>query len=134
MRIGQQQKNFQIHHQFGFNKLRDEMNSKPVMEKVKIVVKVVFSILLSLALLCINPAIFFVSFVIGVAFSNAIQKAIDKIKIFVMNYKLPVIAASIVGGVFLLPIVLATGTVIWSAFVGSYLSKKAQESFEKKNK
>lgn len=105
---------------------------KRVLEKIKLVAKIAFSILLSLALFWANPAIFFISFVIGVAFSKAIQKAVDKIKTFVLQHKWPVLVGCAVMAVLVLPVFVATGSVIWSAHVGSYLSQKAQQSREQR--
>jgi hypothetical protein len=95
-------------------------------EKVKKVAKVVFSILLSLVFLCINPAIFFISFVIGLAFSKSIQKAVDKIKLFMSEYKWQTAVGCVLASILLLPVAIATGSVIWSAYMGSHLSQRAQ--------
>lgn len=95
-------------------------------DKIKFVAKIAFSILLSLTLFWINPALFFVSFVVGVAFSKTVQKAVDKIKIFMEHYRWPAVGASALLAAMVFPVFLATGSVIWSAYMGSYLSQRAQ--------
>ena len=115
---------------FANNKLRVNEPKKTTLEKVKLAVKVVFAILLSLVLLWVNPGIFFISFVIGVAFSKTIQKAIEKIKMFILNYKLPVAVGMGILAVLVLPVFIATGSAIWSAYVGSYLSQWVLEKMK----
>lgn len=110
------------------NNLNVERPVNPRLEKVKLVVKVIFSVLLSLAFFSINPAMFFVSFVIGVAFNKAVQEAVEKIKMFVLNYKFAVAIGCVAMGVIVLPVFIAAVSVVWSAYVGSYLSARAQQA------
>lgn len=113
------------------NNLKIQEPPKKAIEKVIVVAKVVFSILLSLVLFAINPAIFFVSFVIGVAFNKAIQEAVDKIKVFILNYKFPFAVGCVLSGIIVLPVFIATGSVVWAAYMGSYLSTRAQKANQK---
>lgn len=115
------------YYQAALNPAKKKPNKLSVSEKIKTVAKIIFSVLLSLVLICINPAIFFISFLIGVAFNQTVQKAVEAIRAFISKYKWPVVAGSILATVFLLPVVLAAGSVIWSSYIGSYLSTKVQK-------
>lgn len=108
-------------------------------EKIKKIALVTFSVLLCAALYWVNPATFFVSFVVGIAFSKVMAKAVDKIKTFISQHKWPAIVGFGVVCFFSLPVFFAVGTAAWGLFCGSYLSNRAQESFkadlaEKENK
>jgi hypothetical protein len=108
-------------------------------EKIKKIALVTFSVLLCAALYWVNPATFFVSFVVGIAFSKVMSKAVDKIKTFISQHKWPAIVGFGVVCFFSLPVFFAVGTAAWGLFCGSYLSNRAQESFkadlaEKENK
>ncbi|MBN9377841.1 MAG: hypothetical protein BGO14_04105 [Chlamydiales bacterium 38-26] len=105
---------------------------KPVVQKVKEIAKIGFGILLSVGLFAINPGISFVSFVIGIAFSKAIEKAVLRIQAFMIKYKWPVIVGSVLMAGLVLPVFIATGTVIWNLYTGSYLSLKAQDQLKKR--
>lgn len=124
---------FIIHHEIAQKKPDSRaIIQKPVIQKVKEIAKIGFGILLSMGLFAINPGISFVSFVIGVAFSKAIDKAVHRIKTFMIKYKWPVIAGSVLMAGLVLPVFIATGTVIWNLYTGSYLSLKAQDKLKKK--
>lgn len=103
------------------------ISPNPKMEKAKLIAKIAFSILVSLVLFWMNPTIFFISFVVGVAFSKAIQKAVDKITTFIKQYKWPTLAGCIIMATLVWPVFIASGVVIWSAYMGSYLSQCAQK-------
>lgn len=105
---------------------------KPVVQKIKEIAKIGFGILLSIGLFAINPGISFVSFVIGIAFSKAIEKAVLRIQAFMIKYKWPVIVGSVLMAGLVLPVFIATGTVIWNLYTGSYLSIKAQDQLKKR--
>lgn len=105
---------------------------KPVVQKIKEIAKIGFGILLSIGLFAINPGISFVSFVIGIAFSKAIEKAVLRIQAFMIKYKWPVIVGSVLMAGLVLPVFIATGTVIWNLYTGSYLSLKAQDQLKKR--
>jgi hypothetical protein len=105
------------------NQSYKKTSKKPVLEKVKLVVKVIFSTLLSIVLFWINPATFFISFVVGVAFNQ-----VDKIKTFMLHYKWVMVAGCAIMAVLALPVFIATSSVIWSAYMGSYLMQKAQKN------
>ncbi|KIC73202.1 hypothetical protein DB42_CE00070 [Neochlamydia sp. EPS4] len=95
--------------------------------KVKEVANVVFISLLTIALFATNPGMCFISLVIGIAFSKSIDKAVNRIKVFLSAYSVPVIIGCWGIGMLVLPVFLATAAVIWQASLGSYLSKKANE-------
>lgn len=100
---------------------------KSVAQKIKHVAKIIFSLLLTALSFFINPIISFISFVVGVAFSKVVEKAVEKIQNFVKRYKWPVLVGCAILTGLALPIVLATGSVMWNAYIGSYLSNKAQD-------
>lgn len=116
------------------NRLGRKNKSYPMFEKIKTVAKVVFAILLSLVLFWINPSIFFISFVVGIAFSQVLKKAIDKINVFMKHYKWPVLGGCAVLAALALPASIAVSSAVWAAHVGSFLSIKAQEAYQAKKR
>lgn len=112
--------------------LPSNTSDKSTFDKVKQVAVVAFSVLLSFFLFWVNPATFFISFVVGVAFSHVVQKAIDKITTFMVQYKWPVIAGCGVMAILVLPVFVAMASCTWSAYVGCYLSKRAQDAIVSK--
>lgn len=116
------------------NHLYRKKTDQSIIEKIKSAAKIVFSILLSLALFWVNPAIFFISFVVGVAFSKKIAAAVKRIQVFVQQHRWPVLGACSVMAALVLPVFIATGSAIWSAHVGSWLSQKAQEAYHAKRR
>ncbi len=116
---------------FDIKRLKRLASDKTALEKVKYIAKIAFSILLSLVLFWVNPAIFFVSFVIGVAFNKVMQKAVDKIKTFVLHHKLITTVGCVLLGVLVMPVFVAAGSVIWSLHIGSQLSQHAQDALKK---
>ena len=126
MKINAGVRNQQINHNlFNINNIRARVD-KPWVEKIKTVAKVVFSILLSLVLFSVNPGIFFISFVAGVAFSKTVQQAVDKISIFMKHYKKSAVAGVVLSALLVLPFFIATGSAVWAAHMGSVLSQRAQ--------
>lgn len=101
-------------------------------ERLKRITKIALAILVTLAVFWINPATFLISFVIGVAFSKQIQKAIDRIKTFVSHYRWSVTAGTAVFALLTLPIFIATASATWSCYFGSYVSQRAQEKWREK--
>lgn len=96
-------------------------------EKAKRIIKIALTALLSITLAWINPATFLISFIVGVAFSKSVQKAVDRIKGFISHYKWPVMAGCAIMAFFTLPVFIATASAAWSAYLGSYLSKGNQK-------
>lgn len=114
----------------GVNKKGNKGNK--ILAKVVFITKLALSILLTVALVWANPGISFISFMVGIAFSNKIKKSIDRIEIFIIHYKWVAVPGICLLGVFMWPILIGTGSSIWSAHVGSFLSRRAQEAFARK--
>lgn len=100
-------------------------NINHLVEKVKYVARFILKASLSAFLYWINPSLFAMGFVAGVAFDENIQQVNRKIQEIWNHLSYP---EAVVGCFFAglsLPVTLATTTILWSAYLGALTYRKS---------
>jgi hypothetical protein len=95
--------------------------------KIWMVAKIALMTLLSVGLFLLNPSLFAIGFIAGIIWNEQAKKAIDKIVLVAKSMHW---GYWILGGVasFLsLPVTIAASSVLWSTYLGSQASFKAQK-------
>lgn len=101
---------------------------KRTANKIWKIFKWVLKALVGIALFVTSPSFFAIGFVVGLIFSNKVRETIDKILLICKKQPWLVIVAAGLGGFLALPVTLAVTALFFGAYVGTSLSRCAEES------
>lgn len=105
-------------------------NFNYIAEKVENVVKKVFIVLVSGALMMANPGFFTISFVIGFAFDEKVREILDRVEPRIRAQPWPLIVAAGCAAWVSLPISVAVISSVWALHWGSVLSSQGGRQVE----